>query len=331
MGGHKSQGLLEQERLIFEAVETIDKILIDDGVKPSLRPLQAATLFVEHFVLEVSSGNKDNYADETWFAVIYHHVKDWYDQTYGALMIDRSDGFGHAVVSVRGIPVAFDVPLTRSVVEEEGKTAWLCFPVEIEVGEDPKAWLKMSPPLANLETKELAKLEKICARTAIAMRKIQLNTQGLSGTSEVIVGLVSGIMPEVKAAAANILVNQPANFGLAAWSIQMALERTINALALQRNGTFKKTHDLFALFDLVESNLAPMRRDVMKKFLREKEVMEVRYGQGNVVERAFIFKSFLDGIEFIAAATEQLERSISVAGGKLLIRKPPWLTVPSQS
>lgn len=278
--------------------------------------------------MEISGGTKENYANEAWFAVVYHHVKDWYDQTYGELMTDKSDGIGHAVVSVRGIPVSFNVPLTRNIVEEEGKTAWLCFPVEIEDDESPLNWISSSPPLSKCSDKELKKIEKTCKRTAVAIRKIRLNTQALAGSSEVIDGLISGIMIEVEAAAANIIANHPASFGLAAWSIQMALERSINALALQKDGRFKKTHDLFALFDLVETHLAPLRRDVMKKFLRQDEVMQARYGQGVAVEKDFILESFVSGIELIAALTERLERSVSVAGGRILIKKAPWLTLP---
>ena len=328
MANEESLVLTEQERVIFDAIEIIDKSLAEKNTKPSLRPLQAAILFVEHFVVEVSGGDKENYTTQGWFAVIYHHVKVWYDRTYGALMTENSDGFGHAVVSVRSIPVAFDVPLTRSVVEEEGKTAWLCFPIEIEETENPKSWLKNPPTLSNLARKDLDKLDRVCSRTAVALRKIQLNVQGLSGSSDIVGGLVTGILPEVEAAAVHILRNKPEAFGLAAWSLQMALERTMNALALQRNGTFKKTHDLFALFDLVEANLAPMNRDVMKDFLRQADVLAARYGQGNAVEKDHIFRSYLAGIEFIATATEKFERTVSVAGGRILLRMPPWLSLP---
>lgn len=327
MATEESQLLTEQERVIFEAIEIIDKSLEANNTKLSLRPLKAANLFVEHFVVEVNGGDKENYTEQSWFAVIYHHVKDWYNRTYGALMTESSDGVGHAVVSVRGIPVAFDVPLTRIVIEEEGKTPWLCFPNKIEETEDPKSWLRNPPPLSNLAQKDLNKLDRVCARTAVALRKIQLNVQGLSGSSAIVDGFVTGIMPEVEAAAVHILRNKPEAFGLAAWSLQMALEKTLKALAIQHNKTYKRTHDLFALYDLVEANLAPMKRDVMEKFLREADVIAARYGQGKAVKKDFILGSYLTGIEFIATATEKFERTRSIAGARILLGMPPWLSL----
>lgn len=51
MEKEKSPGLQEQERVIFEAVAEIDELLADQDIKPKLRPLKAAILFVEHFVV----------------------------------------------------------------------------------------------------------------------------------------------------------------------------------------------------------------------------------------------------------------------------------------
>ena len=322
--------LAEQEKVIFDAVAEIDSWLAQENTKPSLRPFKAAILFVEHFVLEVSGGDKENFAEQAWFAVVFHHVRDWYDQNYGAQMHEQSDGFSRAVVGVRGIPVKFKVPLTRSVVEVEGVTAWLCFPNAIEDGEDPTHWLVDAPPIANLLRKDRDKLERECRRTAVALRNVRLNTQGLTGSSEVIDGLVSGILPELEAAAGHIVTNKPEAFGLAAWCLQMALERTLNSLALQKHGNYKKTHDLFSLFDLVAVTLAPMNRDLMKGFLRQGEVMDARYGQGKGVEREQIFKSYLAAIEFVANATSKFDRTLSVSGGRLLLKMPPWLALPGK-
>ena len=322
-----SEKLTEQERVIFDALEIIDESLKERTPNPRSRPLRAVILFVEQYIVEVSGGDKENYADQTWFAVIYRHVEDWYDRTYGALMKNNS-AFVRAVVLVRDVPTAFDIPLTRSIVEEEGKTAWLCFPTEIEETEKPKSWLKDPPVLSALKQSDLDELDQICSRTAVAVRKIQFNTQGLVGSSTELDGFVMGIIPEIEAAADHILRNKAAAFGLAIWSLQMALERTMKALALQRNGTFKETHDLFSLFDCVAEYLTSINRDEMKSFLRHRDVMGTRYGHGNAVEKAFILSSYLAGIEFIATATEQLERTFNVGGARILVKKGPWLSLP---
>jgi hypothetical protein len=48
---------------------------------------------------------------------------------------------------------------------------------------------------------------------------------------------------------------------------------------------------------------------------------------GNAVDREQIFKSYLAAIEFVANATSKFDRTLSVSGGRLLLKMPPWLAL----
>ena len=91
--------MLEQEQLIFDAVEIIDEHLRERAEPLKGRPLIAALEFVRIWILDVSHGSKDNPWEEPWFAIIYHHVQDWYQKTYGqAFEHDKDFGVGVVVI-----------------------------------------------------------------------------------------------------------------------------------------------------------------------------------------------------------------------------------------
>ena len=320
-------GIREQEQVIFEAVSVIDTWLIRENVKLNLRPFEAAVLFVEHFIVGISGASKENYEQQKWFAILYRHVKDWYVQNYGSQIEDPASHAVYAAVLIRGIPVPFEVPLTRCIVEEEGKTTWLCFLGSVQEDESPVLWLKNPPPLKMLPPKDIDRIEVVCKRISTALRKIYYYTKGISGVSEELIGFTASILPDLETSANHIIKNNREDFCLAAWSIQMALEKTMKALSLQKKGQYKQSHDLFLLFDFLGSALDSSKRNNLKKFLREKEVMSARYGTCKSVDQASTFESYLAAIEFIAYVTEKLERDFTRANLRILLKKPPWLEI----
>ncbi len=123
--------MLEQEKYIFDAMEIIDPVLSDQEVPLKNRPLSAALMFVQSYILEVSHGDKEKPYEEPWFAILYHHVREWYVDTYGKAWTNETKGIT-GTIRIRGIPVEFGVPNTKAKVEVEGESSWMIFPSTID-------------------------------------------------------------------------------------------------------------------------------------------------------------------------------------------------------
>lgn len=108
----------ELREYIRDLMPIIDSDLSLREIPLSQRPFEAGIITVRKFVVEVSGDdNKDDFAAKPWFAVIYHHINQWYRDRYGSLLDHNPSGFARGVVSIRDIPIEIKVPLTRSRVE----------------------------------------------------------------------------------------------------------------------------------------------------------------------------------------------------------------------
>jgi hypothetical protein len=315
------------EETIASHMKWIDPLLSEWRVLPlRTRPWRAARLFVERVVVDVSGGLTEDFEEQPWFAIIYHHVEQWYRDHYGAAFEGNPGAVAMGVVLIRDIPVQVHVPLTTVRVETPGETIWVRFPNTVEQDEAPLSWLVESPNLGRLDEPERAKLAAVVSEVATALRVVNIHLMAVEPVDETISGFVGGVMSELRTAAQSIQRDDPKQWGSALWALQMTMERTLKGLSQQQRGRFRESHDLFVLFDDVSFQCD---RNLLKKLPRSDEIMNLRYGLGDKTNIDEVIDAYMAALSIVSAASRSFKRKLSFGGGGILIRKPPWITLPT--
>ncbi|WP_027547601.1 hypothetical protein [Bradyrhizobium sp. WSM2254] len=316
---------------IYGHMPLIDTRLAADESLLAVRPFEAAAMFVKDCVFEVSNDpDKDDFAAKPWFAIIYHHVEAWYRETYGDAMKRGAGNVACGVVLVRDLPVELAVPLTRSKVETPGETAWLFFPVTVEQDEDPLDWLMAAPSLATLNKAAKEGVGKDAVAIATALRSIRIDFMGIEPHDDAVFGLLEGVLAEFESAARQMLRAEPTGRASALWTLQMAVERTLKAFAQHKAGTFRQIHNLYELFDDVAGYGTGADRNLLKKLPRDRDVMSDRYGLRGTPTIWETYEAYKAALLLVSSLSRHFKRKINVGGGGVLLRKPPWTTLPSE-
>ena len=316
------------EESITGHMTAIDVMLSHEGMPLKGRPLSAAIFFVKECILEISGDTKDDYAAKPWFAIIYHHIEQWYRDHYGAAFNAETDSTAIGVVLIRDIPIQLQVPLTTSRLEVPGETVWLKFPVEVDADEEPLSWLVAPPTLDRLNDGERAKVIASVADVARGLRSIKLNLMVVEPKDDPVNDLLASVLPELETAAHNIQRNDPKCWGTALWSLQMAVERTLKAFSQQKSGTFRELHNLLELYDDVALHGVAVKRDLLKKLPREKEVMNYRYGLGDLPRLGEVIEAYKAALSVVSGFSRAFERTLNIGGARFLIKKAPWIELP---
>jgi hypothetical protein len=323
------------KQAIYQFMPLIDPILAAAETPLGMRALHAATRFVEDLVVDVSTETdkenfKENFALKPWFAIIYHHVDNWYRETYAEALKRGHEKTACGVVLVRDLPVELDVPLTTSRIETPGETAWLTFPVTVEEDEEPLSWLKGAPNIVHLSEQDQTRVLNDAVEVATALRSIRINFMGVEPRDDTVSGLLEGVLPEFESAARQILRRETSGRASALWTLQMALERVLKAYAQHRMGTFRQIHNLFELFDDAARHGFNGDRELLKKLPRDREVMSDRYGLRGTPTLQEMIEAYNAALTLVSVASGQFNRKFNVGGASFLLRKAPWITLPSE-
>jgi hypothetical protein len=316
--------MLEQEKHIFDAMEVIDPILVERKVPLRNRPLSAALMFVKLFVVSVSCGDKENPISEPWFSIIYHHVREWYEDTYGKAWTNQANRVLGAVC-IREIPTEFLIPNTRSKAEIEGETSWLIFPSTIDDEEVSEQWLVNSPNLTRLTQAETDALADDMKIVASCLRQISIFVNTCEIPNSVFSKLSGGILNELEAAARGPVSNTSSSIQSSIWSMQMALERTLKSLSIQQRGEFRETHDLFVLYDDLADVSTFLDRGALNRFPRWRANVSRRYGLEEDADLFQAFQRYKLSMQFIRDATELFNRRVKIGDARILIQRPRFL------
>lgn len=316
---------------LTEILDFIDRRLGETGMHPSERPFQAAITLAQDFITEVSTGGETKEVPNDtmsimvadWFKLLLRSVTDWYRRRYGARMDEKVRGSVHGVILIYGTPFGLKVPTTTSRPGEPGVTAWIRFPDEVLPSEKPLAWILDAPDLSQLQQKERRKLRELLKEIATNLRRVRVALTGVK-TDPKVDELKGGILSQLERAAHQIGRADEESIKRAFWDIQMACEHALKLLAQQRSGKFRRTHDLFLLYDSMPGGSPGFNRVFLSRLPNWERMAELRYGAGGRVRLDEAFAAYRTALKVIAATVEGLER-MRLGKAEFLIRKAPWL------
>jgi hypothetical protein len=110
----------------------------------------------------------------------------------------------------------------------------------------------------------------------------------------------------------------------------MAVERTLKAFAQHKAGKLRQIHNLYELFDGITDYGTSADRNFLKKLPRDRDVMSDRYGLRGIPTIWETYEAYKAALSLVSSVSRSFERKISFGGGGVLLRKPPWTTLPSE-
>ena len=122
----------------------IDEHLASRQCKVRARPLQAALYFVNNVITEVQGDTMENFSERSWFAILYWHIRQWYEEFYSERLLESSSEHV-GLILLRGTPFQLEFPVTTAELEEEGVSSWMVFAAEVMPYESHNSFFT-SPP-----------------------------------------------------------------------------------------------------------------------------------------------------------------------------------------
>jgi hypothetical protein len=323
--------LMDADLNIEDLLAEVDVDLADREVALADRPLLATMDFVSRFVVAVGSGESEapvptavtEVVTTDWFSALFWRVSDWYVERHGSM---ARPGAGHVMIGFAtfdGIPLALRIPATTSKVEIPGKTAWMTFQGGVAATEEPIEWVVNGAALLKREKEAVRELRAAIAEQATALRRIHCALIGASSDDKVLRGLLRTLRLSLEFAATIGGTVGEEDLAKGYWELQVALECSLKAVSQVKRGTFTRTHDLFTLYDDLPKVALGIDRQVFTSFPRWKDVASLRYGQADAGARRDYLAAFQLAIKTIANILQPIVR-LKLAGGALLLARPPW-------
>jgi hypothetical protein len=296
------------------------------------RPFRAALIFVSVFVLEVgnadgTSGAPDfsaGFASTKTFRNIYREISDWYRLKHPGVIGRKPDDKALGVVSIEDTMHRIRIPVFKTRAGRVGETYFLSYPTDIEPDENPRDWIELPPTWSMVTQSQLEKVDKRASRVARSLRVIRTGITGIPNGS-VARGLTTGIFPFLEQAAEKLASERPGSVPEVYWDLQMAVERAMKFLQTQLKGEFKKTHDLYVLYDEMGWKKPAFDRDLLACLPHWMDGADLRYGLQDQTDRRDCYGSY-EGALTIIAATVKAMRKMELGNVSIEIGRPPWLS-----
>lgn len=323
----------EFDSALGEALNLIDRELAEVEHDLRNRPLTAARLFVTDFVRTVADGPDRSaaepgdfkvYVHSEWFKVIYARTVAWYRGRYGPAMESEGGATVGGVVLVLGTPFLIRVPLVTKRSGVPGETIWVCFPEQVEEGEDVLAWIEQGPNIMGLPRGDGMKARRLAEEVATNLRAIQMRIGAIDTAGGSVEAFRDAVMPYLDRAATQVVQARPETLKHAHWDLQMACETAFKMLAEQRSGSHPRSHDLYHLLDQLPGD-KPFARQKLSMIPHWEKMAEWRYGRGPHVGIAETFSRYRATLRIVRALAEAADCVISLGGARIEIGPVPYL------
>lgn len=319
------------KEILEDSLSDIDATLKKRNSPMGQRPLHAALIFVEAFVIEVKGeGTVDDYMDTDWFARIYSLVEEWYHKRYGETV--QEEGLrGNTKSTVKGIVPVFNhyyevkIPLTLTEIEEEGEQIWLEYPKNIKAKENPFDWLPSELNLEELSDEQLDSLKGRLKFLGEKIRNIELNLMS-SVIPDQRKDLVNQILVHLEEGVEFLVSARTEKIALALWKFHLSVEKILKVFLIQKRGDFKTIHDLETLKDdtseFVDANKITSEFD---NFPHYKEGIGQRYGEGKNFSIDEAIEIYDSALRIICWYSDKLDKRLDLKGSRFLIEAAPWV------
>jgi HEPN domain-containing protein len=313
------------DAFLRETLPWIDELFSKDGRPIHARPLGAARIIVDRFIIKIEGDTKDDYITKQWFEGIYRPVTKWYERRYGEDLMRPPKAQTHGFVLYFGSPLAFRVPLVL-VEPGEDEIAWMRFPKEVLPGEEITGWFERHPPFDAMPQRRREAFAASTKQVATALRGIHnaLMTAdlGASGSRK----LVSTVTRHLEKAAADATTGDQGTFPLAIWELQMASEKAMKGYLAQQGAAYPETHDLRALQRLASAHSDfTVGKKPMASMPSEKRVMAWRYSELAPPSANELFRIYEAALSLCLIYAIKMSRKYVFNNAAFQIRRPPWV------
>lgn len=317
--------LNKMKSIVREQLVIIDEILSKREKPLTLRPLEAAIIFVNEVIVEIKGEDKNDFHEKKWFAEIYKWTDEWYQERYGEAIKNSHDNTSKGIAIVYGTPFSLIVPMTLSEPEEPGKTSWLIFPNSIFPEEKILDWLQPKPNLEQLTEQQLATLKEEIEYVGVCLRSIRINIMSAEYVNASLQMLGGSISAHFEKSVQDILSGKREQLTVSFWEMHLAIEKAIKLFLKQNKLACPKTHDLIRLREISNQKIETDELNYSFSICpTEKDSIKYRYGemQDVSVEKAYIL--YKEALKIVAFYTKALYRKITMENARFLLQLPPW-------
>ena len=309
------------EGIFNSIIREIDRALSKQGVELNSRPIRAATIIAEHYIVSVDgkSVEKDKFYDEAWFAGIYRDVHAWFEGKYGDLNYSNEDG-RHALLMHAGIFRVVLIPKTI-VKRKSDKTIEITFPDHLHEGEDYLSWISPKIDAAKISNSEANRLNIRVASLCKKIRSIAIFSNYAQGNEKEMVRSVPDHLEQ-----AALVAGKRKNKSLAIWELHLAVEKCLKFLIYQSGANYPKTHDLTDLCRLLIGSKELAFFKLVENIPGAKEVIDHRYMKAKIVSDLEFYGKYKTVLKICMEAGSLFKRDYVLNNASFVLGKPPWFS-----
>ncbi len=309
---------------IYMHLPQIDEVLEERRLSVHKRPFQASILFVQDYVIEVSTGTKEEVIFGEHFSIIVNHAFDWYLEKYGQLAETPKREVLSGVARYRNQPVLLNIPVTTSKIEKEGETSWLSFPDHLQPDEPHLSLFNVKIRLESLSETELEILKREIEEVVALSRRTNISLMMASGLNEDVKGMAGSIWAHIEKGISDILSQKKENICVGCWELNLAVEKALKVY-IKQFPTEKDPwgHELIELFEQANKLGLTLDKELLETLPTGKDAINMRYAKLQIDPRMAV-EHYLTALKLVCSITEQLNREFSIYNASILIKKSVW-------
>ena len=314
------------EGVIAKVLPSIDRQLAKNGIPLTRRQWRAAHIVVDHVIVSFEGEDKEDFLNSLGFGFVFRIVEAWYQHVYGDSQSRPPKDKLLGLIKIRQdlYLIAFS-PLARIADDAQGHMC-LKFSDSLENGEDPFDFIIHPPPIAHLDSTEKSQVSNDVRENVIRMRSLWLGLTLLDGPGDTVEELSCALLDEINRAGTYVAPFETRDLGAFLLSLRLCCELVLKISLLQRNGTFKHTHDFDKLCSrLSASDLNAFKKGVPGELWDYGVLCDSRYGRKISMSLDDIWDLHSRTTNFLISFASRLARLGKANGAIAVLRVPVWL------
>lgn len=315
------------EALLRWLLPQLDDELSKAGIPISGRPLKAACIVVDHYVVDIKGDTKEGYLNKKWFASIYIPVREWFIARYGPAQVHPPQVSQHGVVKHHGAFYLLRIPLTVARPPQDD-TFGLVFAREVLPEEDPASWLINGPSLEVMHLRSADTLRRAATCIANQVRGIVNNISTAKLPDEATRAMLDSVMCHLDKAAVGMCDQSNGASSLATWELLSACEKIIKVYLVQENIPIPRIHDLLELNrQAFVKHGSLLTESVLGRCPSSSRVLKWRYQAIKPPTMSELWKFYEAALQLCTIYSSWIKRDIYFDNFSIQLGKPPWVLI----